>query len=327
MKRFIILTRRLLGALALTALAAPAPAQQSYPNRPIRFIVPNAPGGATSIAARLVGEKLTAAWGQQVIIDNRPGGNSIVAGEALQRSAPDGQTIQLVTAAHVINPILHPNPQYKAFLEFPPVATLVSTEYILVVNASVPASNLKEFLALARAKPGQLNAAVSNTGGIQHLALEYFNVLAGVKLQAIPYKGGGPGMIDLIGGQVQLAFNNTLTLLPHLKSGKIRAIGIGGETRLSILPQLPTFAEQGLPGYSVKNWFGVVAPAQTPKEIIHRLGAEIVKIQRMPDFKEALAAQGVEPFVNGPDEFAAFIKTEQVKYARIIKAANIKLEH
>ena len=220
MKRFIILTRRLLGALALTALAAPAPAQQSYPNRPIRFIVPNAPGGATSVAARLVGEKLTAAWGQQVIIDNRPGGNSIVAGEALQRSAPDGQTIQLVTAAHVINPILHPNPQYKAFLEFPPVATLVSTEYILVVNASVPASNLKEFLALARAKPGQLNAAVSNTGGIQHLALEYFNVLAGVKLQAIPYKGGGPGMIDLIGGQVQLAFNNTLTLLPHLRAAR-----------------------------------------------------------------------------------------------------------
>ena len=206
---------RLAGALALMAFVVPASAQQNYPNRPIRFIVPNAPGGATSIAARLVGEKLTAAWGQQVIIDNRPGGNNIVAGEALLRAAPDGQTMQLVTAAHVINPILHPNPQYKAFLDFLPVATLVSTQYILAVNASVPASNLKEFVALAKARPGALNAAVSNTGGIQHLALEYFNVLAGVRLQAVPYKGGGPGMIDLIGGQVQLSFNNTLNFLPH----------------------------------------------------------------------------------------------------------------
>jgi tripartite-type tricarboxylate transporter receptor subunit TctC len=320
-------TRLLLVAGAFIAFAASAAAQQNFPNRPIRFIVPNAPGGSTSIAARLVGEKLTAAWGQQVVIDNRPGGNNIVAGEALQRSAPDGQTILLVTAAHVINPILHPNPQYDAFLEFLPVATLVSTEYMLVVNAQVPASNLKEFLALARAKPGQLNAAVSNAGGIQHLALEYFNVLAGVKLQAVPYKGGGPGMIDLIGGQVQLAFNNSLTVLPHINSGKIRAIGVGGESRLSILPQLPTFAEQGLSGYSVKNWFGVVAPPRTSKEIISKLAGEIIRAQALPDFKEKLAAQGVEPFVNGPEPFAAFIKTEKAKFARVIKAANIKLEH
>ena len=322
-----ILRKALPGAAALLLLASSAAAQQNYPSRPIRFIVPNAPGGATSIAARLVGEKLTAAWGQQVIIDNRPGGNNIVAGEALQRSASDGQTIQLVTAAHVINPIVHPNPQYDAFLEFPPVATLVSTEYILVVNSSVPANTLKEFIALAKAKPGQLNAAVSNAGGIQHLALEYFNILAGVKVQAVPYKGGGPGMIDLIGGQVQVAFNNTLTLLPHLKSGKIKAIGVGGESRLAILPQLPTFAEQGLPGYSVKNWFGVVVPPRTPKEIINKLAGEIIKIQALPDFKEKLAVQGVEPFVNGPEQFAAFIKSELAKYAKIIKAANVKLEN
>ena len=324
--QFISITQRLATAAALIVFGASAAAQQNYPNRPIRFLVPNAPGGATSIAARLTGDKLTTAWGQQVIIDNRPGGNTIVAGEALQRSAPDGQTILLVTAALVINPILHPNPQYDEFLKFLPVATLVSTEYILVVNASIPATNLKEFVALAKSKPGQLNAAVSNTGGIQHLALEYFNVLAGVKLQAIPYKGGGPGTTDLIGGQVQLAFNNTLTLLPHIKSGKIRPIGVGGETRLAILPQLPTFAEQGLPGYSVKNWFGVVVAPRTPKAIIDKLGGEIVKIQALPDFKEKLADQGVEPFVNGPDRFAALIKSESAKYAKIIKAANIKLE-
>jgi tripartite-type tricarboxylate transporter receptor subunit TctC len=324
--QFITATKRLAAAAALTVFAASAAAQQNYPNRPIRFIVPNAPGGATSIAARLIGDKLTVAWGQQVIIDNRPGGNNIVAGEALQRSAPDGQTIQLVTAAHVLNPIVHPNPQYDAFLKFPPVATLVSTEYILVVNAAVPANNLKEFIAYAKSKPGQLNAAVSNAGGIQHLALEYFNMLAGVKLQAIPYKGGGPGTTDLVGGQVQAAFNNTLTLLPHIKSGKIKAIGVGGESRLSILPQLPTFAEQGLPGYSVKNWFGVVVPQGTPKGIIDKLAAEIIKSQSLPDFKEKLADQGVEPFVNGPEQFAALIKKESAKYTKIIKTANIKLE-
>jgi tripartite-type tricarboxylate transporter receptor subunit TctC len=322
-----IATRALLAGAALIMFAASASAQQNYPNRSIRFIIPNAPGGATSAAARLVSEKLTAAWGEQIIIDNRPGGNNIVAGETLQRAAPDGQTILLVTAAHVINPIVHPKPQYDAFLEFPPVATLVSTEYILVVNAAVPASNLKELVALAKAKPGQLNAAVSNAGGIQHLALEYFNVLAGVKIQAIPYKGGGPGMTDLIGGQVQVAFNNTLTLLPHIKSGKIRPLGVGGESRITILPQLPTFAELGLPGYSVKNWFGVVVPPKTPKDIIGKLAGEIIRIQGMADFKEKLAVQGVEPFVNGPEQFAAFMKTETTKYAKIIKAANIKLEH
>ena len=316
----------IVGAAALAAFSAPAAAQQNYPDRPIRFIIPNAPGGATSLAARFIADKLTAAWGQQVIIDNRPGGNNIVAGEALQRSAPDGQTIQLVTAGHVINPILHPNPQYVEFLKFPPVATLVSTEYILAVNASGTCEQREGVHRAREGEAGQLNAAVSNTGGIQHLALEYLNLLAGVKLQAIPYKGGGPGMTDLIGGQVQLAFNNTLTFLPHLRSGKIKALGVGGESRLAILPDLPTFAEQGLPGYSVKNWFGVVVPVRTPKSIIDKLAAEIMRSQALPDFKERLAEQGVEPFVNGPDRFAAFIRSESAKYARIIKAANIKLE-
>lgn len=314
-------------AFALFAIACAANAQPSYPGRPIRFIVPNAPGGSTSVAARLVGERLTASWGQQVIVDNRPGGNNIVAGEALQRSSPDGQTLLLITAAHTINPLLHNNPQYEAFLAFTPVATLVSTEYILVLNAAVPANNLKEFIALAKSKPGQLNGAVSNAGGIQHLALEMFNVLAGVKLQYVPYKGGGPGMIDLIGGQVQLAFNNSITVLPHVRSGKIKAIGVGGESRLSVLPNVPTFAESGLPGYNVKNWFGVVVHERTPKAIVDKLAAEIGRIQALADFREKLALQGVEPFVSGPEPFAAFIKAESAKYARIIKAANIRIEH
>jgi tripartite-type tricarboxylate transporter receptor subunit TctC len=325
--QFTIVARRLWVAAVLIATTGAAAAQQSYPNRPIRFIVPNAPGGSTSIVARLVGENLTASWGQSVIVDNRPGGNNIIAGEALMRSAPDGQTILLVTAAHAINPILHAHAQYKAFLkDLVPVCTLVSTNYILVVNAGVPARTVQEFIALAKAKPGQLNGAVSNTGGIQHLALEYFNVLAGVKLQAIPYKGGGPGLIDLIAGQVQFAFNNSLTILPHVKSGKIRALGIGGESRLSVLPEVPTFAETGLPGFSVKNWFGVVVPPGTSAEIVNQLANEIGRIQGSQGFKDKLGAQGVEPFVNGPEKFAAFIKDEHAKYAKIIEAANIKLQ-
>jgi tripartite-type tricarboxylate transporter receptor subunit TctC len=316
----------LTGFTMMTGAMHIAHAQQPYPNRAMRFIVPNAPGGATSIVARLVGDKLSIAWSQPVVIDNRPGGNNIVAGETLMRSAPDGHSFQLVTAAHVINPILHANALYKAFLEFPPVATLVSTEYILVVNAAVPANNLKEFIALAKARPNQLNAAVSNTGGIQHLALEVFNVLAGVRIQAIPYKGGGPGMADLIGGQVQVAFNNTLNVLQHIKSGKIKGFGVGGDTRLPVLPNLPTFAEQGLPGYNVKNWFGVVVPARTPKAVIDKLAGEIAAIQASADLKDKLSVQGVEPFVGGPDRFAALIKSETAVYTKVIKTANIRLE-
>jgi tripartite-type tricarboxylate transporter receptor subunit TctC len=311
---------------ALAASTATA-AEQKYPTKPVRLISAYAPGGGNDTVARAVAQRLTEAWGQQVIVDNRPGGNNIVAGEALLRSSPDGHTILLVTAAHAINPILHPRQQYDVFVrDFVPVATLVSTDYILVVHPSVAANDVKEFIALAKSKPGQLNGAVSNTGGIQHLALEYFNVLAGVRLQAIPYKGGGPGMTDLIGGQVQLAFNNSLTVLPHVKAGKIKALGIGGESRLAVLPNVPTFAEAGLPGYSVRNWFGVVMPPRAPKALVDQLAAEIAKIQATPDFKEKLAAQGVEPFVLGPGAFAAFIKAEQAKYTKVIKAANIKIE-
>jgi tripartite-type tricarboxylate transporter receptor subunit TctC len=310
---------------ALAAAATASHAEAPYPGRPVRFIVPNAPGGSTSIVARLIGDRLTAAWGQQVIIDNRPGGNNIVAGETLQRASPDGHTMALVTAAHAINPIVSTRPQYAAFLDFPAVATLVTTDYILVVNSALPANNVKEFIALAKARPGQLNAAVSNTGGIQHLALEYFNVLAGVKVQAIPYKGGGPGMTDLVGGQVQLAFNNILTVAPHIKSGRIKALGIGGESRLAVLPQVPTFTEQGLPGFTVKNWMGVVVPVRTPRPIIDRLAGDIIKAQSLPDLREKLGAQGVAPFVNGPEPFTAFIKAQSTMFAKVIKAANIQL--
>ena len=315
----------LLVAAMLFSLANPSAAQSAFPRKPIRFILPNAPGGSNDVVARIIGEKLTASWGQQVVVDSRPGGNNVIAAEALMRSTPDGHTILMITAAHAINPLLLPNQPYDAIKDFAPVATLVGTQYILALTASMPANNLREFIALAKARPGQLNAAGSNTGGIQHLALELFNMLAGVKLQHVPYKGGGPGMIDLIAGQVQLAFNNAITVTPHVRSGKIKAVGVSGETRLPVLPQVPTFAEGGLPAFNARNWFGVVAPARTPQDVAHKIANEIAKIQAMPDVREKFALQGVEIITSGPTPFAEFIKSEIAHYAKIIKAAGIKI--
>ena len=313
-------------AALLAAAATPAVAQQVYPSKPIRFILPNAPGGSNSVVARLFSEKMIADWGQPVIVDNRPGGNNVIAAEALMRANPDGHTILLVTAAHAINPLVFPDQPYDPIRDFAPVATLVSTQYILVINATVPANNLREFIALAKSKPGQLNGAGASAGGIQHLALELFNVLAGVKLNYVPYKGGGPGMTDVIGGHVQLTFNNSINVVPHVKSGKLKALAIGGEARSPVLPQVPTFTEAGLPGFDVRNWFGVVAPVRTPKDIVDKLANEIARIQAMPDIREKLSSQGVEPFVSGPRQFEALIKSEMLKYGKLIKTANIRIE-
>jgi len=325
MMKFLATLAQGLIAATLMVHASSAAAQQTYPSKPIRFIVPYPPGGSNNLLARLLGQQLSENWGQPVVVDNRPGGNAIIGSEALVRSSPDGYTLLLINVTHPINAILMPTP-YDAIKDFAPVATLVSTEYILALNASLPANNLREFIALAKSKPGQLNCASVASGGLQHLALELFNILAGVKIQHVPYKGGGPALIDLIGGQVQLTFNNSITLTPHIKSGKVKAIAIGGETRLPTLPQVPTFTEAGLPGFNAKNWFGVAAPAGTPREIISKLSTEIAKILVTPDFKEKLASQGVVPFLSTPDQLAALIKADMVKYAKIIKTANIKFE-
>ena len=310
-----------------TMLANSAVAQQTYPSKPIRFIVPYPPGGASDPLARLVGQKLTDSWGQPVIIDNRGGGNGVIANEALVKSPADGHTIMLESANHAINPLLFPDQPYDTIKDFAPVATLVSTQYVLVLHPSIPANNLQEFIALAKSKPGQLNGGGSNTGGIQHLALELFNALAGVKLQNIPYKGGGQSTIDLVAGRVQLSFNNPISLMPLIKSGKVKAIAVGGESRMSTLPDVPTFTEAGVPGFTAKNWFGLVVPASTPRDIIGKLADEVNRMQATPDFRESLSSQGGEPFTSTPAQFAALIKADLARYARIIKEANIKVEN
>ena len=325
MPGFSSLTVRILATGALMAFAAIAAAQQAYPNKPIRFIVPYPPGGSTSIVARVIGQKLTDSWGQQVLVDNRGGGNTIIGSEALVKSPPDGYTILLVSSTHVINPSLLTTP-YDAIKDFAPVATVVGAEYMLVLHASVPANNLRELIALAKAKPGQLNYGSSGSGTTNHLAPELLNINAGIKLQHVPYKGGGPALTDLVGGQIHMFMNNPQTLIPFIKSGKIKPIAITGESRSKALPQVPTFAEAGVPGINMNSWFGVLAPAATPRDLIDRLSTEIARVLVMQDVKDKLSSEGLETFISTPDQFAALIKTDLARFAAIIKTANIKLE-
>jgi len=312
-------------AVAMLAFAASVGAQQPYPAKPIRIITPYGPGGTTDILSRLLGPKLTESWGQQVIVDNRPGGNTVIGSEALVKAAPDGYTLICILTSHVIVPNLAPTP-YDVIKDFAAVATIASTQLVLVLHPSVPAKNVKELIALAKSKPGQLNYGSGGSGTVTHLAGEYFNMLAGVKVQHIPYKGSAQALTDLIGGQVHMYYSPPIVALPHIKSRRLNAIALTGDTRLGALPQVPTIMESGLKGFELKIWYGVLAPAATPRPIIDKLGSEIAKVLAAPDMRDKLVSQGMDPFTSTPDQFAALIKADFAKYAKIIKTANIKLE-
>jgi tripartite-type tricarboxylate transporter receptor subunit TctC len=306
-------------------IAPPNTAAQNYPSKPIRFISPNAPGGSTSTVARLIGQKLTESWGQQVVVDNRPGGNGFIGGDALARATPDGHTLMLISPTHIITPLLILAP-YDAIRDFTPVASVSSTEFVLVLNPSVPANTLQELIALAKAKPGQLNYASSGSGSPTNLVAEMFNMMTGVRMQHIPYKGGGPALIELIGGQVQLAFQIPVSAIPHIRGARLHALAVSGETRLPALPQVPTFSEGGLAGFNVTSWYGILAPAGVRKPVVDKLSAEVARYLAQPEFREKLLGQGMEALVSTPQEFAAMMKTDTAKYARVIKAANIKAD-
>ncbi len=316
---------RLWVAGALLFIAGAASAQPDYPNKPIRIISPNAPGGGTTILARLVGQKLTESWGKSVVVDNRPGGNGVIGGETLARSSPDGYTFMVITTTHIITPLLLPTP-YDAINDFAAVATIGSSEQLLVVHPSVPANNLQELIALAKAKPEQMNYASSGGGSSTHLAGELFNMVAGVKIRHIPYKGSGPALIDLIGGHVQMYFGPPSNVVPHVQSGRLKAVAVGGGTRLPILPRVPTFTEAGLANVDIKQWWGILAPAGTPKLIIDKLSNETAKILGMLDIKEKLADLGMDPFVLTPSQFTALMRANTEMFGNIIKTANIQAE-
>jgi tripartite-type tricarboxylate transporter receptor subunit TctC len=309
----------------LIAAADAAPAQSSYPDRPIRFITPYAPGGSTTLMARLVAQHLTERWGQNVIVDNRPGGNTVIGTEIVAKAPPDGYTLLLTPITHCILSSLMKTP-YDPVKDFAPVAGVAISPQLLVVHPSVAANGVQELIALAKAKPGQLTFASSGAGGTSHLAGEVFNMLAGVDTRHIPYKGGGPATTDLLGGHVLMFYSVPLNVIPHVLSGKLKAIGVTGQHRLSALPRTPTFAEAGLPGFDVVTWNGVTAPAATPKAIVDKLSAEIVAMLGMPAVKEKLEAIGTSPMVMNADRFGALIRSDIAMYAKVIKTARLRID-
>jgi len=309
--------------LVLTAALAHA---QDYPSRPVRIVVPFAAGGPNDIIARLVGQKLAEALGQQVVVDNRPGAGGNIGTDAVAKAAPDGYTLLSAGPGSLImNPLMAKVP-YDTARDFAPVSLMASAPNVLVVHPSVPAATVRELIALARAQPGRLNYASGGTGSSAHLAPALFAAMAGIDLTHVPYKGTGPGLNDLLGGQVQLAIFGIPPLLPHIKSGRLRALAVTGKRRSSELPDVPTVDEAGVPGYEVSPWYGLLAPAGTPPPIVARLASEVTKIVRAADMREKLAAQGAEPGGGTPEEYAAVIRSETVLWTRVIREAGIKSE-
>jgi len=309
----------------MSLLTGTAWSQAPYPSKPIRLILPYAPGGSTSVLGRMIGQKLTESWHQQVLVDNRPGGGTAVGSELMVKAPPDGYTILLVTSTHTINPLLR-TVSFHPVKDFAPVATLTRAPFLLAIHPALPARSVRELVALAKSRPGQIDYSSSGAGTSNQLCMELFALTAGIKLHHIPYKGGGPAIVDLLGGQVQLHMNAPVNLIPNIQAKRLRGIAVTGEARVTALPEIPTFTEAGAAGVSMVNWFGILAPSETPKPIVDRLSAEIGKILQMPDIREKLLAQGSDPWYSAPDQFAALIRSELDTFAKVIKAANIKLE-
>jgi tripartite-type tricarboxylate transporter receptor subunit TctC len=314
--------------LPLVAFSALAHAAEQYPSRPIRVIITVVPGGGADITARAVGQKLTEAWGHQVIVDNRPGGNGNVGMSIAANAQPDGYTIVEGTIGPVaVNTSLYSKLPFDPVKDFVPVARAVSALNVLVVHPSVPAKSVKELIAYAKANPGKLNYGSSGVGFADHLAGELFSTLAGVKMQHVPYKGGAPAMVDLVGGNIQLIFATMSTALPSLQAKRIRALGITFAKRVEEFPDIPTIAEAGVPGFEVDNWYGFQAPRGTPAPIVAKLHAGINQALAAPDVRERLAGVGIFPFtLPTPQAYGDYIKSEIRKYAKVVKDAGVRAD-
>jgi tripartite-type tricarboxylate transporter receptor subunit TctC len=313
--------------LAITLGAAASAAAQTYPAKPIRLIVGFAPGGGTDYVGRAIGQKLSDALGQPVLVENRPGNSSMVANEMVAKSPADGYTLLVAAAgAMTIAPNINTNVGFDTFKDFEPIALVVTSPYLLTLNPSVQAKTLAEFTALAKANPGKLNFASSGTGGAPHLAGELYKRLAGVDLVHVPYKGLAPAITDLLGGQVQVVFADINLVLKHIEAGKLKALAITGGQRFAALPDVPTMAEAGLPGYQAQTWYGLVAPAGTPAAVIKRLHAETSKALAAPEMRSQFATQGLLPASASatPADFAALMRSDFDKWRKLIKEAGIK---
>jgi tripartite-type tricarboxylate transporter receptor subunit TctC len=309
---------------ALAALAALPATAQNYPNRAIRLVVPSSPGGGTDITGRIVAQKLSEQLGQQVVVDNRAGAGTIIGNEIVAKAPPDGYTLLMGLSTLAINPSMYTKLPYDALRDFAPVSLAVLSPNILTIHPSVPAKNVKEFVALAKAKPGTITFGSAGLGTSPHLSGELLKVLAKIDIVHVPFKGSGQSVISQLAGEIAANFPSVPTAIPYIKAGKLRGLGVTTAKRTQALPDVPSIAEAGVPGYEATQWFGVLAPAGTPRAIIDRLNQEMVKMLRAPEMRDRLIADGTDPVGNTPEEFAAYIRSETEKWTKVIKAAGIK---
>ena len=308
------------------AFAAMAIAQEAYPSRPVRFILPFPPAGGTDILGRIIAERLSANLGQPVVIENRGGAGGNVGAEAAARSAPDGYTILLAAPSLAISPSLYSKLNYDPVKDLAPVSLVATVPNVMVTHPSVPAQTLQEFIALARSRPGGMNFGSGGSGTSNHLAGELFNIVTGTKLVHVPYKGVNLAMNDVLSGQIHLVVIGVPAAAPHIKSGRLRALALIAPQRAAAVPEVPTVAEAGLNDFEVTTWYGVLAPAGTPRPIIGRLNAELVKIMHAPDTRERLAGMATDPLTSTPEEFSAYLRQEIAKWAEVVRKANLKAD-
>ena len=318
--------KTLASIIAILCIAPAAAAVADYPSRPVRLVVPFAPGGGTDLTARAVAQKLTDALGKPVVVDNRGGAGGVIGAELVAKATPDGYTLVLGSPGPLtINPNLQAKMPYT-LNDFAPVSLMTISPFVLVVHPGVAASNVKELIALAKAKPDALNYGSAGNGSVSHFSAEQFKALAGVQLTHVPYKGSSQSILDLLSGRLHLVFENLPVLLPHVRAGKLKALAVGTSKRSAMVPDYPTMVEAGVPGYESTTAFGILAPARTPRPIVDRLSREIAAALKATDLKESLAARGFEPVGSTPEEYAAHLRGELKRYAHVVKVANIRLE-
>ena len=313
-------------AFATAALANIDASAQGYPQKTVRIVVPYAPGGNTDFTARVIAAKLIDVFGQQVVVENRPGGGTNIGSELVAKAPADGYTLLMGGASNAINMSFYPKMPYDTLRDFAPVILCVKGANVLSVHPSLPAKNLKELIALAKTRPGQLNYASSGLGSSNMMAGELLKLMAGVNIVHVPYKGNSPALTDTIGGQVEMIFSGVPALLPHIKSGRLRAIAIGSLKRFPALPDVPTIDASGLKGYEATTWFGLMAPAKTPKDIVARLNSEFGRILVSTEVHDRFMNEGIEPIGGTPEQFGAFIRDEIDKYAKVVKATNLRAQ-
>ncbi|HXF66178.1 MAG TPA: tripartite tricarboxylate transporter substrate binding protein [Burkholderiales bacterium] len=311
--------------MAAVLACAAAQAAGQYPSRPVRLIIPFPPGGSNDIVGRMIGLQLSERLGRAVVVDNRGGAGGVIGTEIAAKSQPDGHTLLIVSVAYAFNPALY-KLSYDPVKSFVPVAMIGTGPNALAVHPGVAAQSVKELIALAKAKPGELHYASAGVGTFQHLGSELFRIMAGINLVHVPYKGGGPATIAVVAGQAQISIGSLIQTLPHIRAGRLRVLGTGGAKRAAILPEVPTIAEAGLPGYEASNWWGILAPAGTPAAVVRRLHEEVAAIVASPEVQKWFVSEGAEAVNRSPEEFGKFIQTEIVKWARVVKQAGIKAE-